>query len=401
MDIKAKKTTRREFLKKSAGVAGTVIVSGFSTGQLPSSWAKTPDSAEKQPTIKGRHHYKAFSDGLIGNMRVKNRFIRSATMISAASGGNPTDTYLEMHKELAKGGVGLIITGFMTPTKSDAWNPRQIHIYDDRHIKGLKKVADAVHLADSQCKLVAQIGHTGEVVGPSGIKWPWKRKGRELTTQEVDAIVTNSAEAIRRIKESDFDGVELHGAHAYLLSSFLSPYANKRTDKYGGSLEKRVHIIRSIMDQARKRVGPEFPILIKVNSDDSVPGGITPGSFPELAKEIEKTGVRAIDVSGSDCIKKDIDTVEEETYFLKGARAAEVDIPIIVTGGNRSINHLEGLLKENGIDFFGLSRPLIREPGLINRWLQAKGDDSAECISCNECFGVFMKGEPVYCVQEQ
>jgi len=400
--MKLKKATRREFLKTGAAIAGTALIPGCAAKQITHALERDASPKTDETAATGdRGKYRVFSEGFVGNMRVKNRLVRSATMISAASGGHPSDTYLEMHGELAKGGVGLLITGFMLPTKTDALNPRQIHIFDDKHIKGLSQVAEAVHSADSGCKLAAQIGHSGEFVSPSGIRWPRRRQGRKLSTEEVDDIVSDTAKGIRRAKEAGFDAVELHGAHGYLLSSFLSPYTNRREDKYGGSLEGRTAIVREIMDRARKRVGSEFPIFIKLNSDDNVAGGITPSSFNDVAKAIEKTGVQAIDVSGSDCLKADVDTIDEETYFLKGAKAADVDIPIIVTGGNRSIEHMEALLKQEAVDFFGLSRPLIREPGLPNRWLAAKGDETATCISCNGCFGVIMRGEPVYCVQDQ
>lgn len=395
-----KKTTRREFLKTTAAIAGTALIPGCAVGQARQGGTMSSAVEKDGAETVGRADYKVFTESTIGAMRVKNRLVRSATMISAAEGGLPSDTYRSMHVDLARGGVGILITGFMLPTRSDVLNPKQIQVYDDRHIEGLKTVADLVHATDSQCRLVAQIGHSGEIVSPSGIKWPWKRQGRKLSTEEIEAIVTDTAEGIRRVWDAGFDGAEIHGAHGYLVSSFLSPYTNKRTDKFGGSLEGRVRIVREIMDQARRRVGSDFPILIKLNSDETVPGGITPVSFPDLAEAIEKTGVDAIDVSGSDCLKADIDTIEEETYFLRGARAAEVDIPIIVTGGNRTVDHMEGLLKQNGIDFFGLSRPLIREPDLPDRWLAGRGDASAECISCNRCFGAVMQGESVYCVQK-
>ena len=397
-----KKTTRREFLKTSAVIAGTAIIPGCSIGQAVQREPEWSAPEESKPNANGRAGYKVFSEGSIGGMRVKNRLVRSATMSSAASEGVPSVTYKEMHATLAKGGVGILITGFMLPSKGDlyAYNPKQIRVYDDQHIQGLKEVADLVHATDSQCRLVAQIGHSGEAVSPSGINWPHRRQVRQLSTQEVEAIANDTAHAIRRVREAGFDGAEIHGAHGYLVSSFLSPFTNKRTDKYGGSLQNRVRMVSEIVEQARDRVGSGFPILIKLNSEEPVPGGITPATFPDLAEEIEKTGVDAIDVSGSDCIKPDIDTIEEETYFLRGARAAEVDIPIILTGGNRTIDHMEALLKQNGIDFFGLSRPLIREPDLPNRWLAGRGDASATCISCNECLGVISRGEPVYCVQD-
>jgi 2,4-dienoyl-CoA reductase-like NADH-dependent reductase (Old Yellow Enzyme family) len=334
-------------------------------------------------------------------MPVKNRLVRSATMIAAASEGRPTEEYNEKHRELARGGVGVIITGFMISTRADARYGRQIFIYDDSYIPGLKRLADAVHEADSQCRLVAQIGHSGESVGPSGIKWPlpWKRKGRTLATEEVDAIVTDFSDAIYRVKTAGFDGVELHGAHAYLLSSFLSPLTNQRTDQYGGSLEKRVHIIQAIMDQARAQVGPDFPILIKVNSDDNAAEGIRPESFPALANEIVKTGVAALDVSGNDCLQEDIEDTGDQAYFFAGAKALEVKTPIILTGGNRSVEYMEKLLHTDEIDFIGMARPLIREPDLPKRWLEGSGDESAACISCNECFGAIMRGQTAYCTQ--
>lgn len=402
MTEKSGKTTRREFLKRSASLAGAVIFSGLGAGCTFVTQGKKSAGPDQNSAPSGRHDYKIFSQGSIGKMLIKNRIVRSATMISAASGGRPTKEYIEMYKKLAEGGVGMIITGFMIPTKADARYSQQMHIYDDGYISGLRDVAHAVHRANRQCRIVAQIGHSGETISPSGIKWPffWKKRGRALATQEVDAIVDDFADAIWRVKASGFDGVELHGAHAYLLSSFLSPYTNKRTDKYGGSLEKRVHIIRAIMDRARKRVGPDFPILIKLNSDDNVQGGIRPDSFPVLANEIVKTGVDALDVSGNDCLQEDIDSAEEETYFFKGAEALEVSVPIIVTGGNRSIERMEKLLKTGEVDFFGLARPLIREPALPNRWLHGKGGDSATCVSCNGCFNVILQGKTTYCVLE-
>jgi len=401
MDLDTEKSTRREFLKKSAGVVGTAILAGCAAERMGPRETDARSSMGTPTTTKGRHHYRAFSEGRIGGLRIKNRLVRSATMINAASDGNPTETYIEKFRDLAAGGVGLIITGHMLPVRNDVLNPRQIHVYDDRHIEGLRRVADAVKGVDSRCKLFAQIGHSGEGVSPSGIKWPWKREGRALTTQEVEAIVGESADAVGRIKQSGFDGVELHGAHGFLLSAFLSPYTNRRADKYGGSVEGRVRIVRDIVEQARRRVGSAFPILIKVNSDDNVEGGTRPEAFPQTAREIERTGVDALHISGNDAAKKDIDTVEEETYFLESARAAKLSIPTIVTGGNRSIDHLEELLQRNGVDFFGLARPLIREPDLPNRWLEARGDTSAKCISCNGCFGPIGRGEPVYCIQEE
>ncbi|MCP4690801.1 MAG: NADH:flavin oxidoreductase [Desulfobacterales bacterium] len=403
MSKKSDRTTRREFLKKGAGAAGLVVFSGLGAGCVSATGESTAAEEIRYSAPGGRNNYTVFSQGKIGDLTISNRFVRSATMIGAASGGRPSKKTLEVFTKLAQGGTGMLITGFVIPTKANARYAAQMNIYDDSQINGLRELTEAVHGANGQCRLAAQIGHSGDFVGPSGIRWPLpnKRKGKALSTEEVDAIVSDFAAAVWRAQEAGFDGVELHGAHAYLLSSFLSPVTNKRTDKYGGSLEKRVHIVRAIMDQARKRVGPGFPIVIKLNSDDNVAGGIRPETFPELANEIVKTGVDAIDVSGNDCLQKGIDRVEEETYFYTGAKALEVKVPIIVTGGNRSVEHLEKLVETKEVDFFGLARPLLREPDLPNRWLEGRGDDSSTCISCNKCFGVIMQGKTAYCVEEK
>jgi 2,4-dienoyl-CoA reductase-like NADH-dependent reductase (Old Yellow Enzyme family) len=401
MTDKTRNTTRREFLKTSGKIAGTVIFSGLSAGCMRADLnLEKIDSGNSTPA-EGRVAYRVFSAGQIGTMPVKNRLVRSATMIAAAAGGRPTEEYIEIYRELARGGVALIITGFMIPTRADARYGRQIFVYDDSYIPGLTRLAEAVHETDSKCRLVAQIGHSGETVSPSGIKWPffWKKKGRALTTDEVDAIVVDIADAIRRVHTAGFDGVELHGAHAYLLSSFLSPLTNQRTDQYGGSVEKRVHIIQAIMDKARAQVGPDFPILIKINSDDNAAHGIRPENFSALANEIVKTGVVALDVSGNDCLQEDIEDTADQAYFFAGAKALEVKTPIILTGGNRSVDYMEKLLHTDEIDFIGMARPLIREPDLPNRWLQGIGDENAACISCNECFAAIMQGKTAYCTQ--
>jgi len=398
---KTRKTTRREFLKISGKIAGTAIFSGLSAGCMRDALNQGKTISENKTSPESRAEYKVFTAGQIGTMPVKNRLVRSATMIAAAGGGRPTEEYIEKFRELARGGVAVIITGFMIPTQADARYARQLFVYDDSYIPGLKRLAEAVHETDSECRLVAQIGHSGETVSPSNVKWPfpWKRRGRALTTVEVDAIVVDFADAIRRVKAAGFDGVELHGAHAYLLSSFLSPLTNKRTDRYGGSLEKRVHIIRAIMEKASERVGPDFPILIKVNSDDNAAQGIRPENFSVLANEIVKTGVAALDVSGNDCLQGGIEDTADEAYFFPGAKALEVKTPIILTGGNRSIDYMEKLLNTLEIDFIGMARPLIREPDLPNRWLEGIGDEGTACISCNGCFEAIMQGKTAYCTQ--
>jgi len=351
-----------------------------------------------------RDRYALFSQGRIASLRLKSRLVRSATAENAWRDAEMTDEGLNLYRNLAAGGVGLIITGYMAVTPEGRSSDLQTRICDDRFIAGLRKVASVIHQTNKACRVVAQIGHTGmqaqvsEPVGPTAVAWPQsKAKPRALSTAEVEAIVTSFAQAVRRAKEAGFDGVQLHGAHGYLLSSFLSPYTNTRTDKYGGALENRVAVIREIVQQARKLVGPAFPILIKMNGDDAVKGGIDIQTFPQLASEIEKAGVQAIAISGNNPVRENIARPEDESYFLKYAQALQVKIPVIVTGGNRSVERLEQALKSRTPQFFGLARPLVREPDLPLRWLEGRGAPEAACISCNRCIRAFGKGLPTRC----
>jgi 2,4-dienoyl-CoA reductase-like NADH-dependent reductase (Old Yellow Enzyme family) len=236
-----------------------------------------------------------------------------------------------------------------------------------------------------------------EPVAPSTTAWPTsKTRPRALTTREVEDIVASFAQAARRARDAGFDGVQLHGAHGYLLSAFLSPFTNTRTDRYGGSVEKRVTVVSEIVAQTRALVGPDFPILVKVNGDDFVPGGTDIESFAELASEIEKAGVQAVEVSGNNPVRENIGP-EEESYFLKYSRKLRLGVPVILTGGNRSLDRLERIAETGSPAFFGLARPLLREPDLPSRWRDGRGAPEAACISCNRCIEGFAKGMATRC----
>jgi 2,4-dienoyl-CoA reductase-like NADH-dependent reductase (Old Yellow Enzyme family) len=355
------------------------------------------------PEESRRTDRRIFSKGRIGNLWVDNRLVRSATAENAWHESEMTEEGISLYRGLAAGGVGLIITGFMGVTPEGRANDSMTLICDDRFIDGLGKIAGAVHETSKQCKVIAQLGHVGmqtevsEPVGPTTTAWPQlKAKPRALTTKEVEGIVTSFAQAARRAKEAGFDGVQLHGAHGYLLSSFLSPLTNTRSDRYGGSLEGCVTVVREIVLQARALVGPDFPILIKMNCDDSAAGGIDIRSFPRLANEIERAGIQAVEVSGNNPVREKIGA-EDQSYFLKYAHKLKLSVPVILTGGNRSVERLERIAETGTPDFFGLARPLLREPDLPARWREGRGASEAACISCNRCIRGFAKGMVTRC----
>ena len=385
--------TRRGFLKTAVGAAGATLVGGlYYTGRA----AAFPGAAQVSGvSLSGT---TLFSPGAIGPLQLKNRLIRTAIEEAYTVAGRPYSKYIKVLTDLAQGGVGMIITGISMVASDDAL-PFELYAFNDSHIRGFERVRAAVRDADSECRLVAQLGHTGHRyppgftrVGPSDVSWPADRKPmRALSIPQIKKIVNCFAQAARRFKEAGWDGVELHGAHGYLLSSFLSPYTNQRTDRYGGSLTGRVQIIKEIMEESRALVGDDFPIMIKVNSADSpevggqeVPGGIDKEIFIATAEELDKFGFDAIEISGNNPCQPGVNTLELQSYYLDAAKDLNVAMKVILTGGNRAIGLLEDILNDTVVDFIGLARPFIREPDLSNKWLS--GESSlARCISCNLC----------------
>ena len=357
----------------------------------------------------GRHGYKIFSQGQIGNLTLPNRLVRSATWEpSIINSRQMSDEVLDLYEKLAIGGVGLIVTGgfpvFQGETPGGEDSGAGTHPYDAVQIEGLGGIADVVHRSNPDCKVVAQLETGHPAVGPSAISSPFLEETiRPLSAAEVRSVVDCFVEAIARMKALGFDGVQLHAAHGGLLSCFLSPYTNRRDDAYGGSVKNRARMVREIVSGAREKVG-DFPILIKMNGTDYVPGGIDVENLPELAQEIQSCGVDAIEVSGGmwDCLARTeeelgfrpvpapeshtrIKSPDKQSYFLKYAERLDLDIPVILVGGNRDVERLEEIVRGGKVDFVALCRPLISEPDLPRRWLEGQGKNTTDCISCNAC----------------
>jgi len=371
-----------------------------------------------------RNAYRVFSEGNIANLRLKNRFVRSAAYEAAMTqDGKVTDGILALYKNLSQGGVGMIITGNMAVMPEGKVAHKQACIWNDGHIDEIAKIAAVVHDTKADCMILAQLAHGGarglldiDSVGPSAVFSPVLQKSvKALSADEIRNIIKCFSEAIARVRNAGFDGVQLHAAHGYLLSSFFSPYTNRRTDHFGGSIQNRVNIIREIVSSARGNVG-DFPLLIKMNCDDFVEGGINRDTFPELALEVENAGVDAIEVSGTmlDCLARSeeelgffplpvpssrtrINTRDKQSYFLSYAEKLNLSIPVILVGGNKNVAYLEKIMGEGKVAFIALCRPLICEPNLPNRWFEGQGGENSECLSCNLCFLTLKEG-PLHCL---
>jgi 2,4-dienoyl-CoA reductase-like NADH-dependent reductase (Old Yellow Enzyme family) len=356
-----------------------------------------------------RDAYQIFSAGTIGSLTLSNRLVRAATWDpSVIHSRAMKDEVVSLYREVARGGVGLILTGDFPVVPQDMYaGPApgtRAFAYGEIRIEGIDRLPEAVHGARPNCKIVAQLSRGVRGPGPSDIPSPFgEERTRPLAVEEIRRLVDCFVEGIVHMREEGFDGVELHAAHGGLLSRFLSPYTNRRDDEYGGSIENRARIVTEIVSWAKERVGA-FPILIKMNCTDYVEGGTDIDTFPRLAKVIEGSGVDAIEISGGmwDCLVRTeeelgfrpvpspeahtrIHSPEKQSYFLKYAEALDLHIPVILTGGNRDVERLEQIVRQDQVDFIAMCRPFLAEPDLPNRWLEGRGESTAECISCNSC----------------
>ena len=350
-------------------------------------------------------------------------------MRMATEEGHVTNDLLTIYKNLAKGGVGLIITGYAYVHPSGKSFPGQLGADEDKSIDSLKKIAKIIHKNDQSCKAICQLAHSGRqsyfmdtTLAPSAVLEPITgNMPKEMTNEEIDEITESFAKAAQRAYEAGFDGIQFHGAHGYLLSEFLSSYTNKRTDEYGGSIDNRIRIFEEIYKRTRDRVGTDFPILAKINATDFLEGGLELIESKKIAARLSNMGFAAIEISGGmwEVVMRtkddlgwypamnpesrlNINSKDKEAYHKVYAKEikSEIKIPLILVGGMRSLDVIDNILTEGIADFISLSRPLIREPDLPNKWLKGTGENTCKCISCNGCVGTVISGK-VHCTQEK
>ena len=353
-----------------------------------------------------------FRPGQIGTLTVPNRLVRSATAeCMATPDGLVTEEMIAMYRELAAGGVGLSIAGHSYVRADGKTSPSMSALDRSAVIPGWRKLTAAVHAEGGL--IAAQINYGGRqsnapLVGtpraPSSVLYKGVTPA-PLMEAEIEDLIPTYAAAARRAADAGFDAVQIHGAHGYLLSSFHSPYTNRRTDAWGGSLANRGRFGREVTRAIRGELGPTYPLFMKLNTSDGVEGGITREDAVQLARDLEAAGLDAVEVSGgigdSDqpgAIRKVVGR-DGEAYFAEDARAirSAVNIPVILVGGIRSFDIAEQQLDGGAADFVALCRPLIREPGLPRRWMDGRREP-ATCISCNRCGKQPDRG--VYCSVE-
>lgn len=362
-----------------------------------------------------------FEQTRIKSLELANRSIRSATWSGVGdTRGYVTDRAVAFYRELGAGGIGLIITGYLHVMHNGQQTPYMIGNYEDAQIDGLRRLADAVHSQGG--KIIPQLAHSGaranpklfregdELWGPSAVRdEATGNVPKEMTLQDIAELVQAYKEAARRTVLAGFDGLQLQGCHGYGITQFLSKAWNKRGDAHGGSLRNRYRLLGEILEAVRGVVGPDFPVLIKLNLHDYMDGGLEPDEMIQITRWLAGDGVDAIEITGGTAssprdkrpLRKSIQTTHDEAYFAAFAAVVKqiVQVPVITVGGIRSLGMIQTVLARKDADYVALSRPFIREPHLINRW--KSGDNTrAACISCCQCYNAAMEGNGVYCVEE-
>jgi 2,4-dienoyl-CoA reductase-like NADH-dependent reductase (Old Yellow Enzyme family) len=338
-----------------------------------------------------------FTPVRIGSLELRNRIARSATAESLSGpDGAPGDRVAAIYRQLAAGGVGLIITGHAFVHPGGRCHAMMSGIHHDGLIDPYVLLARAAHAGGA--KIAMQINHGGracdptvvpEPVAPSAVPAsPGRPLPHSLDVDEIGSIVAAFGGAAARAKTAGFDAVQIHSAHGYLLSQFLSPLANRRTDRYGGSLENRARMLAEVAGEIRRVVGHDFPVLVKLGVTDNDEGGLTVEEGAQVAAWLPGFGIDAVETStgAKGAIQTRITRENREAYLLPLAREVRrrSPIPILLVGGLRSRPVMERVLAE-GIEMVSLSRPLIREPDLPRK-LAAAADARAECVSCNRCW---------------
>jgi 2,4-dienoyl-CoA reductase-like NADH-dependent reductase (Old Yellow Enzyme family) len=353
----------------------------------------------------------------ISSMSLHNRFVRSATWEGLADrDGAVTPRLTEMMVGLARGEVGLIISSYAFVSPEGQSSPNQLAVHNDRFLSGLRDMAQAVHAAGG--KIALQLVHGGcssdrglsglEPVGPSASVRSGRTACRQAGREDIAAITSAFARAASRAKQAGFDAVQIHAAHGFLLSQFLSPAFNRRKDEYGGELEGRARLLLEVVRSVREAVGPGYPVLVKLNSEDFLENGMTSDEAIRVAGMLGNASVNAIELSGGTMASPEklmpprpgrLKIPEEEVYYRDAARLykQKVTVPLMLVGGIRSYGVAQELVQNGIADYISLSRPLICEPSLIKRWHE--GDHrAAECVSDNACFAPASDGRGVYCV---
>lgn len=350
----------------------------------------------------------------IGKMDVKNRLVVPAmSTLTATPDGACTEQFVKYIERKAQGGWGLIITEYYGVAPHVGFFPRMLGIWNDELVENHKQVAEAAHRGGA--KIAAQISHSGRetftgvtdknLVAPSPIKdVAGSQKPRELSKEQIHEIVEQFGDTALNLKRAGFDAIEIYAAHGYLISNFLSKYSNKRIDEYGGCLENRIRFLMEIIENTRKKVGSDYPVMVRISTREFVPGGLSIAESRVIARKLEEAGVNAIDCSqGIFTVSNNI--VEplymENGVFLDASEEIKkcVSIPVISAGRINEASLASSALETGKCDFVGMGRASLADPDFPNKVKEGRLDEIRYCIGCVQaCIGGNMRGENCHCL---
>ena len=338
---------------------------------------------------------KLFTPVKIGPLTLRNRTIRAAAFEGMCMGNAPTDLLYNYHRSVARGGIGMTTLAYASVTRDGLSFPHQLWLRKEV-IPGLRRITDAIHSEGAAASI--QIGHCGNmshkaicgcrpVGASSGINIYSPTLVRGLRRDEIVEKAKAFGDAVRLAREAGFDAVEVHAGHGYLISQFLSPLTNKRTDEFGGSVENRTRFCRMVIEEVRKQVGPFFPIMLRLSADELMEGGNTLEDTLEYLEYIQDE-VDIFDVScglnGSIQYQIDANYMKDgwRSYMPKAVRE-KFGKPCISMGNIRNPKVAEQILADGGADLIGMGRGLIAEPAWVNKVATGRECDLRKCISCN------------------
>ena len=344
---------------------------------------------------------KMYQSFKVGNVDIKNRLVKSAMFEFAANNGKITKPIIDLYREAAEGGAGLIITGMQAVTAGGGNSPIMVQTTYDSYVDDMSKIVEVVHQFGS--KVFVQLQHAGhrsfwkggyDTFAVTDIPVAEDFSYHAATVEEIDSLVKSYGLAAKRCKEAGCDGVQVHAAHGFLINSFLSPAMNKRTDCYGGGIENRARLLFEIYKSIRASVGVDYPIGVKLPFDDLNGESSSPEEIMWVAKELEKEGVDMIEVSSGMLMDGSRSSFmpfmkadAKEGCFLNGAEmiADKVRIPVISVCGYRTPDFINHTLENTKVTAVSFGRVLVCEPDLPNLW--KTNPSKAKCISCNRCLG--------------
>lgn len=347
----------------------------------------------------------------VGHLTLNNRLIHVATVGNYGKNGLPTEKQAAYYRRRAEGGVGLIVTEGFSVHPSSQPNPSVVHCYDPKAKQGMERIANVCH--DFGVPILMQLWHVGrqQLWGPVGSPWgvsslPDALSGvvpHVMTEREIQEIEQAFVEAAVTAQQCGFDGVELHGAHGYLITQFLSPWTNKRADHYGD----RLYFLKTILQRIRKACGKDFAIAIKLSGSEFVQGGLDVQDTKSIVDDITSDGlVDLISINQGNFSLSLEKHVPDMHYpqapfrdIIAQVRTAANGVPVAGIGRITDQTTANQLLKDGICDLIGMARGLISDPDLPRKWTGLSEEPVRNCISCNVCWGTIHSGKEMLCIQ--